>query len=85
MSPPPPWTCFLRPIPLYFQPLPPMLNPLPSLVGIVPKHSKRQKTGSEDIAAGVAVSLVALYSGNHNLKIILESSIIDYNEVKMYV
>ena len=35
-----------------------------TLLGIGPKHSKRQKTGSEEILAGLAVVLVALCSGN---------------------
>ena len=53
---------FLYPIPSDFQPLPPMLNPSPPyLVGIGPKHSKRQKTGYEEIVEGVAaVYCVAL-------------------------
>ena len=40
---------------------------LPPLVGIVPNHSKRHKTESEDIASGVAVVLVDLCSGNQKV------------------
>ena len=63
VSPHPPWTCPLHPIPPNFQPLPHILTP-PSLVGIGPKHSKRQKTVSEELSAGLVVVAVALCSGN---------------------
>ena len=63
VSPPPPLNCHLLPILPDFQPLYPLYTP-PLTIGSGPKNSKRQKTGSEEIAAGVAVVLVDLCSGN---------------------
>ena len=59
------------------------------LIGIGHNHSKRHKTGSEEIAAGVAVFLVALCSGNQKgqtyLRLRLSGALTDADEVNMDV
>ena len=68
MSPPLPCNYPIHPIPPNFQPLTTVFNTLPPLFGIGPKHPKSQKNRSKDIAEGVAVVLVALFSGNQKGK-----------------
>ena len=67
VSPNPPCTCPIHTFNPNFKTLTPLFNPPPP-VGIGTKHSKIQKIGSGEIAAGVAIVLVALCSGNKYIR-----------------
>ena len=89
VSPPPPWFFLSILLPPYFQNIPRLVNPSPTPCWYCDQSFKKAETVYEDIEAGVAVVLVAIFQGTSREKLFFTDCLsiftIDADEVNMDV